>query len=277
MRRVLSLVLVAACGGGSVDVAVDGGDATDGSNADAAPEADFGALPWTEIGVGVAYKDSGNPRGADVFIGYAGYGVDDAGARNWVTALYQAALRTRGVRHVFAVRGPASVQYTEKEIQNSLLIATMLPALAPDGTITIAAHSSGARVACELLSQLYEQGLDPDGASDGRIAYFDLDGLYGCLDETVAGHLRALHFVYAASGADTSLNADDMQAGAGLYGVEPQAYDASASGCQPDASLCLHVSLVNTRPHDPSTGSPADYADFDGRPVNTWYLDAAGD
>jgi len=202
--------------------------------------------------------------------------VDDAGARTWITALYQAALRDRGVRHVYAVRGPASVQYTEKEIQNSLLIATMLPALAGDSEVTIAAHSSGAWVACELLAQLYEQGLDPEGKSDGRVAYFDLDGLYGCLDATIAGHLRGLHFVYAASGAGVSLNASDMQEGAGVYGVAPLAYDASGSGCQEDAPFCLHVSLVNTRPHDPSTGTPGDYADFDGRPVNTWYLDAAG-
>jgi len=203
--------------------------------------------------------------------------VDDAAARSWITALYRAALRDRGVRHVYAVRGPASVQYTEKEIQNSLLVASMLPALAPDSTITVAAHSSGAWVACELFAQLYEQGLDPGGASDGRVAYFDLDGLYGCLDATVAGHLRALHFVYAVSGGGTSLNASDMQEGAGVYAVEPLAYDAAGSGCQEDARFCLHVSLVNTRPHDPSTGSPVDYADFDGRPVNTWYLDAAGD
>jgi len=274
MRCLLVFALVTACGG-----SVDGPGAADGGgiDEDAAPEADFAALPWLEVGVGVAFKDSGNPRGDDVFIGYAGYGVDDAGARTWVTALYQAALRERGVRFVYAVRGPATVQYTDKEIQNSLLIATMLPALAPGARVTIAAHSSGAWVACELLGQLVEGGLDPDGASDGRIAYFDLDGLYGCLDATVVAHLRALHFVYAVSGGDTSLNASDMQAGAAMYGVEPLAYDAAGSGCQPGASFCLHVSLVNTRPHDPSTGSPADYADFDGRPVNTWYLDAAGD
>ncbi|HUS64006.1 MAG TPA: hypothetical protein VMZ28_05655 [Kofleriaceae bacterium] len=237
-------------------------------------EPDFAALPWSEIGVGVAYKDSGNPRGDRVFIGYAGYGVDDAGARAWVNALYGASLRELGVRHVFAVRGPDTVTYANREIQNSLLVATLLPALAGDASIAVAAHSSGAWVACELFEQLFGGGLDPGGATAGRIVYYDLDGLYGCLPEGAEGSLRALHFVYAESAAGTSLNAGDMAEGAAAYGQPPLVHDASASGCAGGASLCLHVSLVNTVPHDPSTGSPFDYADFEGRPVNTFYLDA---
>lgn len=279
--RVLLLAWILGSGCiGSLDAGAeaDGGEGTSGADAggehDAAPEPDFAALDWTDVGVGVAYKDSGNPRGDRVFIGYAGYGVDDAGARSWATALYADALRDLGVRHVFAVRGPDTVTYVNREIQNSLLIATMLPVLSADASIAVAAHSSGAWVACELFEQLFGGGLDPGGATAGRIVYYDLDGLYGCLPAGAQDSLRALHFVYAESAAGTSLNAGDMADGAATYGQPPLVHDASASGCAGGASLCLHVSLVNTVPHDPSTGSPLDYADFAGRPVNTFYLDA---
>lgn len=266
-------------GGGGGDE-VDGGAGEGGgaaADAGSTPETDFASLPWTDIGVGVAYKDSGNPRGDRVFIGYAGYGVDDAGARSWLTALYGAALRDLGVRHVFAVRGPDTVTYANREIQNSLLIQTLLPALSDGASIAIAAHSSGAWVACELFEQLFGGGLDPGGATAGRIVYYDLDGLYGCLPDGVEGSLRALHFVYAESAAGTSLNAGDMADGAAAYGQPPLVHDASGSGCAGGASLCLHVSLVNTVPHDPSTGTPFDYTDFSGGPVNTFYLDATAE
>ncbi len=161
-----ALVAASTACSGTVDPrgSADGGQ-VGGDSADAAPEVDFASLPWTDIGNGVAYKDSGNPRGNSIFIGYAGYAVDDPSARSWVSALYPAALRASGVRHVFAVRGPATVEYVDKEIQNSLLIERMLPLVGPDTVIAVAAHSSGAWVACELLQQLYDQGFDPAGVS----------------------------------------------------------------------------------------------------------------
>lgn len=62
-----------------------------------------------------------------------------------------------------------------------------------------------------------------------------------------------------------------MMAGAMMFGHQFLLYDASQSGCDVSAELCLHVSLINTKPHDPSTGTPGD---FTNRPVNHWYLDA---
>jgi hypothetical protein len=72
-----------------------------------------------------------------------------------------------------------------------------------------------------------------------------------------------------------SLNVAGMMMGAMIYGPQRfKLYDASHSGCEASADLCLHVSLINTKPHDPSTGTPGDYGDSTGRPVNQWYLDA---
>ena len=245
---------------------------------DAPPEPDFMSLPWTTIGTGVAFKDSQNPRGEDVFIGYAGYGVSDDEARTWMTALYEASLRARGVRYVYAVRGPDTVEYTNKEIQNTHLVAHLLPEVSTSTHfIAIAGHSSGGWVACELLQQLYDQGLDAQGKTVGKTVYYDLDGVESCLDTTIVAKLRDVLFVSAHTTAGSggfSLNAMYMMAGAMMFGHPLLLYDATQSGCQPSASLCLHVTLVNTKPHDPTTGTPSDYGDFTNRPVNHWYLDA---
>jgi hypothetical protein len=244
---------------------------------DAPPEPPFDSLPWQTIGTGVAFKDSMNPRGESVFIGYAGYGVTEAESETWMTALYEATLKDRGVRYVYAVRGPDDVEYVHKEIQNTHLVAHLLPEVSSaTHFIAIAGHSSGGWVACELLQQLYDQGLDPAGKTSGKTVYYDLDGVESCLDTTIEHHLRGLFFVSAhtnAGGGGFSLNSMYMMAGAMMFGAPFKLYDASQSGCQATAPLCLHVSLVNTKPHDPSTGTPSDYGDFTNRPVNHWYLD----
>ena len=276
--------MVAACGelhGAGPDAgessAVDA--AVDGATADAAPEPDFATLPWKLIGTGVHFKDSQNPRGDDVFIGYAGYGVSDAEAETWMTALYEATLRERGVRFVYAVRGPDDVEYVHREIQNTHLVAHLLPEVSGSTHfIAIAGHSSGGWVACELLQQLYDQGMDPNGVTSGKTVYYDLDGVESCLDTTIVHQLRNVYFVSAhttVGGGGYSLNVAGMMMGAMIYGAQRfKLYDASHSGCEASADLCLHVSLINTKPHDPSTGTPSDYGDFTNHPVNQWYLDA---
>jgi hypothetical protein len=267
---------------------------SDGGSTDAGPppppppppppmEPDIDALDWAVPGYGVGYKDTQNPRGNNVFIGYAGYQVTDDQSRAWVTALYRAWLRDRGVRHVFAVRGPRDVTYSSYEIGNTRIVATMLPAI-DDAThfIAVAGHSSGSYVAHELFGQLFAMGYDPEGKTRGKIVYYDLDGARGSLDDNLIGALRRAYFVSAHSsvGDSWSLNASGMMSAGATW---PQAggflaYDASDSGCNGGASFCLHVTLVTTRPHDLSGANAAlDYTDFDGRPVNTWYLDAGGD
>ncbi len=275
----VALALAACSGGASGDLGPDAGayGTADAPASDAAPEPDFASLPWTTIGTGVAFKDSENPRGDNVFVGYAGYGVTDAEAQTWVTALYEADLKQRGVRYVYAVRGPDDVEYTNKEIQNTHLIAHMLPQVSTTtGFIAIAGHSSGGWVACELLQQLYDQGLDPAGKTTGKAVYYDLDGVESCLDTTIVHHLRAVYFVSAHTNAGSggySLNAPYMMMGAMMFGAKFLLYDATSSGCEPSADLCLHVTLVDTKPHDPTTGTPSDYGGVTSATVNRWYLE----
>jgi hypothetical protein len=280
-----------------VDAAVEPplGDAAPEPPTDAAPEPPpdaageppppppppFATLPWTELGTGVAFKDSQNPAGEAVFIGYAGYQVTDDEARAWVSALYEAALAEYGVRYVYAVRGPRDVQYDARELSNSRMARDFVPRLAGhDAPILIAAHSSGAWVACELFEQLFEGGFDPAGEAQGRVVYYDLDGIGSCLPQAAIDAFRGLYFTHAVLGDGVSLQSASMVAAHERWPDQSAllTYDAAETGCHADARMCLHISLVNTRPHDPAGADrTADYTDFDGRPVNRWYLDATRD
>ncbi|MEI8258759.1 MAG: hypothetical protein WCJ30_24065 [Deltaproteobacteria bacterium] len=137
--------------------------------------------------------------------------------------------------------------------------------------------SSGAWVACELMQQLFEGGLDPTGLTHGLAVYYDMDGVQQCVDPTMVARLRRAYFIAAHTAVAPggwSINATYMMQGAARLGSGGfLAYDATASGCQPGAGLCLHTSLVNTVPADPTTGLPSDYADYARGPVNTWFLE----
>jgi hypothetical protein len=237
------------------------------------PPPDFDSIPWAEIGFGVAGKDTENPLGESVFIGYAGYGANDDHARGWVAALYHEDLRERGVRYVYAVRGPRTIEYTELEIENTALVASMLPRIS-DATefIAIAGHSSGSWVACEIFSQLFEQGFDPEGLTRGRGVYFNLDGAQSCVTSAFADELRRVYFVSSRSGSLTAYNSEYMRAGADRLPGRSEflEYDATSSGCT--VRSCLHNSLINTMPHDPAGSALSDYDDFVDRPVNEFYL-----
>jgi len=244
---------------------------------DAAPLPAFGELPWEDVAFGVAYKDAGEARGEGVLIGYAGYQVTADESRAWVSALYDAALSSRGVRHVYAVQGPAQVQYEAREITNSALARRLVGQLAGrDARVHVAAHSSGSWVACELFEQLFEGGFDPMGETLGRIHFYDLDGVASCLSDARVNALGGLYFVHAVNAGGASLQSQSMVAGAARWPDQSAllTYDAEGAGCAPGAEMCLHMSLVNTRPHDANGASrSADYTDFDGRPVNGWYVE----
>jgi hypothetical protein len=244
-----------------------------------APPPAFGELPWEDVAFGVAYKDAGEARGEGVLIGYAGYQVTADESRAWVSALYDAALSSRGVRHVYAVQGPAQVQYEAREITNSALARRLVGQVAGgDARVHVAAHSSGSWVACELFEQLFEGGFDPMGETIGRVVYYDLDGVASCLSDDRVNALGGLYFVHAVNAGGASLQSQSMAAGAARWPDQSAllTYDAEGAGCAPGAEMCLHMSLVNTRPHDASGASrSADYTDFEGRPVNGWYVDNA--
>lgn len=252
----------------------DGPDVPDAPPAPPPPEPDFERIQWASPGHGVFFRDSENPRGQDVFIGYAGYPVQAPWAQAWVTRLYLDALRARGVRYVYAVQGPRDAGYAALEIGNSRLIAHFLPRLAPGARILVAAHSSGAFVAHELLGQLYTRGLDPTRRTAGRLSYWDLDGGGAGLNASLVGQLHHAWFVWATANGVESPNAGTMRALGRAYPAAGGALriDADASGCR--ALWCVHMALINDRPHNATAASlMADYASFDGaHPVASAWL-----
>ena len=261
----------------------DAGADGPGPKPDAAPPPapDIDKIPWQtggSVGYGVATKDTQNPAGKNLFIGYAGYQITLASAEAWVTALYKAKLQALGVRHIWAVQGPNDPSYSNFEIGNSKIVAAMLPLVgASTKFILVAGHSSGSFVAHEMLGQL-DGGLDPMNVTAGLVVYFDLDGGESGLTASSVGRLRRAYFVSSLDGATGtySPNADTMKtlgqtyASAGGY-LEN---DASQSGCNAGADWCVHMTLITTKPHDPTNSdAQPDYSDFSGRPVCQAYVD----
>jgi hypothetical protein len=251
------------------------------AGAGGALEPDFDDVPWEtgdDVGFGVASKDTQNPTGESVFVGYAGYGIPLDAAEEWVEALYRARLRDMGVRHVFAVQGPADVGYTGLEIGNSKVAEAIVERLGPSPSrVVVAAHSSGSFVAHELLGQLASD-FDPTDVTAGRVAYFNLDGGASGLTTAIVERLEHAHFV-AAFDPDVltwSPNQPTMASLGATY-ADKGGYlelDATGSGCLATAVWCLHMTVITTEPHNPAASSQAtDYMDFVGRAVATAYLD----
>ncbi len=243
-------------------------------------EPDFDSLPWQTgdaIGNGVAFKDTENPRGENVFIGYAGYGITAESAQAWVRELYVSDLRARGVRWVYAVQGPADVYYSGFEIGNSKIAGALQAQVGVDTEfVLVAAHSSGTYVAHELLGQL-ESGLDPSGVTDGRVVYFDLDGGSGGLYPAAVDRLRKAYFVAAVDPAigTYSPNQPTMASTGATYASKGGYFelDVSGSGCNAGGVWCMHMTVITEHPHDPNVASGnTDYTDYAASSVVTRYI-----
>jgi hypothetical protein len=229
-------------------------------------------------GYGISFRDTGNPKGHGIFIGYAGYNVTGAQARTWVDALYKADLKRLGVRYIYAVQGPRDPGYDGLEIGNSHLAKKVVGQAKTAPYVLIAAHSSGSFVADELLHQL-NSGADPRGVTRNKVVYFDLDG--GQKGVT-AGDINRTRRTYYVSAHDhrtgtRSPNYSTMQALGGEFRSKGGFIDddVTSAGNAAGAEWALHTSLITSRPHSPFTGSPIDYGDFSGgRTPNHWWLDA---
>jgi hypothetical protein len=246
-------------------------------------EVDVDQIPWetgASVGFGVAKKDTGNTRGNNVFIAYAGFGIDLEGAKAWSSALFRASLKARGVRYIWAVQGPSSPEYDGMEIGNSKIVAGLLPVVnASTKFILVAGHSSGSFVAHELLAQL-EGGLDPQNVTASRVVYFNLDGGKAGLTTASVGRLRKAYFVTPRDPAlptTKSTNYTPMMELANEYGSGSfLQLQATSSGCNAGAKACLHLACITTKPHDPSGNASGelDYTSFAGRAVVSAYIDA---
>lgn len=244
------------------------------------PVPDVDALPWDTsagVGHGVARKDTKNPLGNSMFVAYGGYGVSLALTQTWASAFYKAELASRGVSHIWAVQGPNTPTYTNLEIGNSKIAEAMVPWI--DGAtkfVLVLGHSSGSFVAQELLDQLAGP-YDPSGATDHRIVYFALDG-GGGFSEASFAHAERFTFVGAHDGTNLSANHDDMMNVGAAYPSKGGFWDhdAKGSGCNAGAKWCMHMTLINQRPHEASTSDVTlDYGQFDSQhPLATGWFDA---
>ena len=243
------------------------------------------SLPWqtgSPIGHGVAFKDTMNAAGENLFIGYAGYQVSLASAETWVDALYEASLAARGVRYLWAVQGPNDHTYSNFEIGNTKLVASMLPLVETRTRfILVAAHSSGSFVAHELFARL-AGGMDPEGVTAGRVVYFNLDGGASGLTTRSVGRLRRAYFVGAHDG-NTGTDSPRLATMRSLGATYASAggfwqNDASDAGCHEGAQWCVHNALITTRPHAPtSANAKLDYSEFTGRGACHSWIDAKAD
>jgi hypothetical protein len=294
--RLAVLCLLAACcvppvGKTSLPPRLDGVDeppergathAQDARSTASDPAPDPASLPWQtgpQVGYGVAFKDTKNPAGENLFIGYAGCRVSLLLAEAWVEALHEASLAARGVRYLWAVQGPNDRVYANRELGNARVVATLLP-LVGEGThfVLVAGHSSGSFVAHELLARL-AGGMDPSGVTAGRVVYFDLDGGADGLTTASVGRLRHAYFV-AAHDPTTRTDSPRLAvmrslgaryASAGGYVQD----DVADSMCHEGAQWCVHDTLITTRPHAPTRASAQlDYSEFAGRQASHAWIDA---
>ncbi len=248
-----------------------------------APLPEFDDIPWQtgdDIGYGVAYKDLLDPSARNAFIGYAGYPFPLDASQSWVRELWLARLRELGVRHVWAVQGPATVGYVDLEVGNSYIAAKLTEVLGDDGKVVVAAHSSGSYVAHELLGQL-EGGLDDAGVTADKVIYFDLDGGTAGLYDAAVQRLHRAYFVSVYDGATGTAapNRDAMQYLDSMWHAKGGylELEGNGSGCNAGAPWCLHMVVINALPHDPWDSSVVDYYDFVDRPVVSAYIDMVAD
>jgi hypothetical protein len=259
-------LLLVGCGGQPLSPAEESADET----------SSIAATGWGVAGggLGVNYRPSGG-SGQNVFIGYAGYNLNDAQAQAWVDNLYASRLSKLNVGHLYAVRGPNDVGYSHREIGNTKLIAHLLGRPSPK-LIVVAAHSSGSYVANELLGFLSTGHLDPGGKTLNNTVYFNLDGGGGMTADD-ANHLVRTYFVHSHDGrtGTNSPNTSTMLSQAATFAARASSLTLAADGdgCSAGATWCLHMTLINSRPHNAAGTDLRDYSDYVGRPVQTGYLD----
>ncbi len=268
---VLATVSCVGCAPGDVDgTAPDEAEASDDALNEAVSDV------WSEgPGFGVGFRRAN--ENTDVAIFYGGYGASLAASEAWLDEAFAADLEARGVGVLYAVKGPLHADYRDYEIGNSKIAKRIIGDEGEKASrIVVIAHSSGAFVAHELLSQLVD-GRDVNGAAAGKIAYFNLDGAGGPPPKALAN----LESAWAVAARDTagvrSMNAGTADANAAKYTAAGKGglhmLEAASGVCASGARWCLHMACTNERPHNKwGLDVPRDYTDFVDRPIQIGFL-----
>jgi len=82
-------------------------------------------LKWLDVLPGISYLNT-ETIGENIFIGYGGWSAKPEAVKFWCEKLFYANLQNLKVNKVFAVKGPDSPCYDEREIADSLLAIKLL-------------------------------------------------------------------------------------------------------------------------------------------------------
>lgn len=236
---------------------------------------------WSEgPGFGVRYRRAN--EGKNIAIFYGGYGASLHASASWLDEAFVNDLEARGVGRLYAVKGPQQSNYAGMEIGNSKIAKRLIAEEGKEAEqIIVIAHSSGAFVANELLTQLAD-GRDVDGNAAQKIVYFNLDGAGGPPSKALA-NLAGAWAVSAKDAAGTrSTNAWTADANAAKYQAAGKGGHhvvlTQDGACASGAKWCLHMALTNERPHNKWGLDVAnDYTDFVGRPIEVGFLAELGE
>jgi hypothetical protein len=188
----------------AITLVVAGGSGSAVENADGTDDALTGADGWTAIGFGIGGSTAGS--GSDILVTCGGYSARDQDSRAWAMALAQSpSFASLAIGPVYAARGPSDASYAGREIGNSKLAAALARQAGSARFVIVAAHSSGAFVADELITEA-----SPEVRS--KIVYFALDGGTHSLDDRLVSQMKAVYFVNAKDAAKgESHNASSMR------------------------------------------------------------------
>jgi len=198
------------------------------------PERVAAAAPaqWAELWPGEMWQAGPLKEGGGrLLVAYGGYRADEAGAKNWALSL----ARAGEFAFVVAVKGPAAVDYSDHgKLAANKALAGKLEGYAG---VTIAAHSSGAYVAHELL-------LLPEFRQSAALLkkteYYGLDGAACRPCAGLAGSGFRYACVAGKQGALRTANYwSNSECGAGHFTDLPL-----SAGCT--GKWCLHGALVNS-------------------------------
>lgn len=241
---------------------------------------------WVKLGTGVEYSVAYNGIGNNIFIGFGGWRTEQKWVNTWLEALYASSLKELNIKHIFSVKGPDDVCYSNKEtdlLKLANYVTNILRSNYFYDTVIVAAHSSGSFVAHELFDVLYgQEGIASDSSYDNRIIYFNLDGGTGsstCGTRITKDIAKKLQKIYAVAVFDSSnniysQNINAMRELADSFGEKSEQIilNGNTTGCHSPG--CLHSSVIIKSPHDPTIFKlESDYTTFSPeKPVQDEYL-----
>ncbi len=228
---------------------------------------------------GTAYRRAN--EGKDIAIFYGGYGATLTASQSWLDEALTQELEARGVGRLYAVKGPLHSDYRDYEIGNSKIAKRLIGDEGQDAQrIIVVAHSSGAFVANELMTQLAD-GRDTLGNAAQKVVYFNLDGAGGPPNKALLNLAGAWAVLVKDAAGTRSTNAWTAEDNGAKYSAAGKGGHhlllAEAGACASGAKWCLHMFTTNQRPHNKwGLDVQNDYTDFDGNPIQLGFLAELG-